>query len=373
MGLLEKRQMARRWLPWLGAGLALCAAATGCSYLRNRWRDTLDTLDVGFTFSKKPQFGIYANCPFMAPAGYAKVDGYYAGIGGGKVGVMEYHQDAAAAVLWGREEVEWGEKKGQARGVGPLGLSTTAKGNPDYKPQCAHYLHLGFIGVTGNLNYREWPDFLLGWIGLDVAGDDNRDKRPPRGLTRLRKLEPRIARPINGLQLYIRTTKRAYRPDEPIVLEAQLVNRLRGRDIAVYYEPFVATPEGGRAEWLFKFYLLDQENLRARYASPVFKVPPEARGRYYHNALLPPGAFVGRRFVFPPPRQRSWLAAGKYVFVATYQVDKNYPYVVLTPELTARQVKLLGTEAAYRPVWTGKLSSNVVAFEVVKRKRLALF
>jgi len=363
--------MARRWSRLLAA--MLLASTAGCAYLKNRWRDTLDTLDVGFTFSTKPQFGIYANCPFLAPAGYAKVDGYYAGIGGGKLGVMKHHQDAAALVLWGREDIEWGEGSGQARGVGPLGLSTTREGNPDYKPQCAHYLHLGFVGVTGNLNYREWPDFLLGWIGLDVAGDDNRDKRPPRGLVRLRSLERRFARPVNGLQLFVRTDKTAYTPDEPIVVETQLVNRLAGQDIAVYYEPFAQTPEGQEAEWLFKFYILDQENLRPRYISPVFSVPPGARARYYHHVVLPAGGFVGRRFTFPPPAHRDWLAPGKYVFLVSYRVEKDCRYVVLRPELTVAKVRQLGEDAAYRPVWTGMLHSNVVAFEVVKPRRFVLF
>jgi len=206
-----------------------------------------------------------------------------------------------------------------------------------------------------------------------VAGDDNRDKRPPRGLERLRKLEPRIARPIAGLQLFIRTNKTTYTTTEPIVLEVQLINRARGRDLAIYYEPFAQTPEGNEAEWLFKFYLLAQENLRPRYISPNFKVPKEARGRYYHHVVLPPGGFVGRRFVFPPPSQDNWLAPGKYVFVATYQVEKDCRYVVLTPELTARQVEQLGIEAAYRPVWTGRVSSNIAPFEVVERKRWSLF
>jgi len=365
--------MARRlWLCALAVA-GLWAGVPGCSYLRNRWRDTLDTLDVGFTFSTKPQFGLYANCPFMAPAGFAKVDGYYAGIGGGKIGVMKHHQDAAALVLWGREDIEWGEAEGKSRGVGPLGLSTTEEGNPEYKPQCAHYLHLGFFGVTGNLNYREWPDFLLGWVGLDVAGDDNREERPPRGLARLRQLERRIARPIGGLQLLISTDKTTYTPDEPIAVEVRLINRLRGRDITVYYEPFAETPEGREAEWVFKFYVLDQESLRPRYISPNFKVPLEARGRYYHHVVLPPGGFVGRRFVFPPPSQRNWLAPGKYVFLGTYQVDSDCRYVVLSPELTAAKVRLLGEEAAYRPVWTGRVSSNVWAFEVVRRRRRFLF
>jgi hypothetical protein len=136
--------------------------------------------DIGVTWSRKPQFGLYGNCPFMAPSGYAKVHGKYAGIGGGQVGVMEHRQDNLGLLLWGREKVAWGDSRPddpgtmQAQEVAPGGLATDPEGKPTYRPTCAHYLHLGYVGLTGNANYREWADFLLGWFGLDISRDDNR-------------------------------------------------------------------------------------------------------------------------------------------------------------------------------------------------------
>ena len=122
--------------------VAALACAPGCTYLRARGRDALDLVDVGFTFTKTPQFGLYGNCPFMAPGGFAKVDGHFAGIGGGRIGVMDHHQDAAALLLWGHEDVGWSDgdsestEEAQVHEVGPLGLAADAEGNPTYKPQC---------------------------------------------------------------------------------------------------------------------------------------------------------------------------------------------------------------------------------------------
>jgi len=163
------------------ACLAALVATTGCTYLSNRGADALDMFDVGVTWTTKPQFGVYANCPFLAPIGYSKVDGHYAGIGGGQAGVMKHTQDNVGLLAWGREDVSWESKnKNAPKGVGKRtvaagGFLTEAlvKDNP-YDPTCAHYLHLGYVGVTGNMRYAQIGDFFLGWAGLDLAGDDNR-------------------------------------------------------------------------------------------------------------------------------------------------------------------------------------------------------
>lgn len=369
--------------------VAALASATGCTYARARGRDALDLFDFGFTFSTKPQFGLYGNCPFIAPGGYAKVDGYYAGIGGGKIGVMEHHQDAAGLLLFGHEKIEWkdpnaeesDQPEAQVLSVGPLGMAADAQGNPVYKPQCAHYLHLGFIGMTGNLNYKEWPDFLVGWAGFDPQKDDGRVLSRPAQEKKLEDISARLARPRDGLQLLIRTDKATYRPDEPIVLDVQLINRsgrrrMRGdhrRDLSVYFEPFATTPEGGAAEWLFKFHIFEVYGGRPRYHSPRFKVPQEARADYYHHVTLPPAAFVGRRFILPPARERNWLEPGLHFIVVAYEVSDEFPYIVITPEMTAQQAHALGTDVAYTRVWTGKLYSNIVTFDIRRPRVLGLF
>jgi len=373
----------------LVAGLvAALACAPGCAYLGNRGRDALDMFDLGFTFTKKLQFGIYANCPFIAPGGYSKVDGKYVGLGGGKFGVMEHHQDAAALLLWGREDVGW-DKKAPGRGkssgshqVGPLGLATDAEGNPTYKPQCAHYLHLGFVGATANLNYKEWGDFFLGWVGADISKDDNRETASTLTDKSLEDFSAHLSRPRAGLQLIVDTDKESYAEDEPIVLDVQLMNttgvrrlrRDRPRDLSVYFEPFANTPQGEPAEWLFKFFLFDQiKGGDPLYKSPRFDVPPDNRGDYYHYVTLPPGAFVGRRFAFPAPGAGRWLQPGTYIFLVSYEVSHEYPYVILNREFTSRHTEALGRDGAYTRVWTGKVYSNIVSFRIERKRRFGIF
>ena len=157
-------------------------AASGCSYFRNRGSDAAEMFDLGFTFSKKPQFSAYMNCPVIAPIGYGKVDGTYVGVGGGEVGVMSgYHQEGSGALVWGREEVSWeGFDPDDAdtlsiQGVGVLGLAENREIEDAYDVACIHYLHLGWMGATFNIHWLEIPDFFCGIILLDPMGDDGED------------------------------------------------------------------------------------------------------------------------------------------------------------------------------------------------------
>jgi len=161
------------------AALAL-ALAPGCTYLRSRGTDAKQMFDLGFTFSKKPQFGLYANCPMVTPLGYSKVDGTFVGIGGGKLGAGEHHQNNSGLLLWGSEENSW---KGSAKDdtatvekhkAGVVGIAQGARdGKLSYRPACLHYLHLGFVGVMWNLNYYKMADFFCGWFGWVPFGDRN--------------------------------------------------------------------------------------------------------------------------------------------------------------------------------------------------------
>jgi hypothetical protein len=384
---MSRGSQARRWIAATAVAAALTCLA-GCSFLEARARDGLDMGDFGFTITPKPQFGIYANCPFLAPGGYTKVDGYYAGLGGGKLGIMEHHQDAAALLIGGHENITWKDKndpngtKDTGRlSVGPLGVAADAEGRPVYKPQCAHYLHLGFLGFTGNLNYKEWPDFFAGWLGWDPMKDDGRVLAHSPKEEKIQDLSARLARPQNGLQLLIRTDKEVYDPDEPILLDVQLINRTgvtgfradKPRDLSVYFEPMATRPGGGSAEWLFKFFVFDVYSGEPRYQSPRFEVPAERRGPYYHYATLAPRSFVGRQFVLPPASDRNWLKPGVQFIIVSYEVSNEYPYVVITPQLTAYQAKALGTDTAYTKVWTGRLYSNAVTFRIQRPKLLGLF
>ena len=165
--------------------LALLASAQGCMFLGNRGRDAAQMFDVGFTFTKTPQFGIYANCPMVTPIGYSNIDGYYIGIGGGKLGVMTHTQKDTGLLLWGREQNSWGEadkdnpSSREDTKVGVLGMAQGMSEGEErvYKPACIHYLHVGWLGVTANFRYYEMFDFAVGWAGLDPARDDLKPKR----------------------------------------------------------------------------------------------------------------------------------------------------------------------------------------------------
>ncbi len=37
-----------------------------------------------------------------------------------------------------------------------------------------HSIHVGYVGLVGNARYGEMADFLLGFAGIDIAGDDGR-------------------------------------------------------------------------------------------------------------------------------------------------------------------------------------------------------
>jgi len=158
---------------------AMLATMPGCGYLSNRSRDAAEMFDVGLTFSRKPQLGLYMNCPVIAPIGYGRVDGYYAGVAAGRVGAMKHTQRNAGLLLWGRENNTWadggdgGGEEVEDQQVGVLGLAKERKSDVlPYKPSCKHYFHLGWIGVTANVRWLEIPDFLLGWVGLDISRDD---------------------------------------------------------------------------------------------------------------------------------------------------------------------------------------------------------
>jgi len=160
------------------ACVAAIACLSGCTYLNNRWSDAKQMMDLGFTFSKKPQFGLYANCPMVTPIGYSKVDGYFVGLGGGKLGAGEHHQNNAGLLLWGREENSW---KGfgkddkatiESHKAGFVGIAEDAKEDRvKYRPACVHYLHLGFVGIMWNLNYYKMADFFCGWFGYIPFGE----------------------------------------------------------------------------------------------------------------------------------------------------------------------------------------------------------
>lgn len=160
----------------------------GCAYVKNRVSDTLDLIDIGFTFSSKPQFAFFYDFIPVVPIGYGGVQGYYIGIGGGNLHLWSPHYERSyGVILWGQEEVNFGtsyedlmkmsdEERNDELNYQHSGLIGMALGpfpGPDYLISCPHYIHLGFIGAVGSPRYLQIVDFILGWTTLDFYFDDD--------------------------------------------------------------------------------------------------------------------------------------------------------------------------------------------------------
>ncbi len=206
------RKNVRLRLLTLAGIVAVMLCASGCasvgSYFEHRYRDFTRMVDVGVTFSKKPQLGLYWNSLEILTLGYSNVEGYFVGWGGAQLGMTRmYHHCWAVPcfMVWtgtypvgasyGQETLGWGplldtdrrEEVIVRRRSGVLGIATGIVGwdptrdgygnGPDYTPACVHLIHLGYIGLAGDVRYTEIAQFVVGWFGLDITGHDG-DRYP---------------------------------------------------------------------------------------------------------------------------------------------------------------------------------------------------
>lgn len=185
--------------------LGMAGMMTGCTYMKHRGADALDVIDVGLTFSKLPQFAAYYRLPIPVGAiGYGKVAGTFVGIGGGNVGVMPHYEESYGLILWGQEEVAFGDYNREDRerlnyeGIG-IGLFNRPVPPPGYFLGCPHYLHLGWIGAVGMPRFHEAIDFAVGFTTLDIFRDDGR----PRGYWPGQDVGPLIDPPVAATRAYI--------------------------------------------------------------------------------------------------------------------------------------------------------------------------
>ena len=111
-----RRGSVGRGMNWrLAATLALAALA-GCGrltqgpgpFLRDRLKDGLDIVGVGLTFTATPQLSLYGDFASVAPFGFGQVDGHVLSIGEGDLGWMRYYSKSGAMLVYGREEVGFG-------------------------------------------------------------------------------------------------------------------------------------------------------------------------------------------------------------------------------------------------------------------------
>lgn len=179
--------------------LALASAFLACAgcgaYWRNRAADAHDIIDIGLSFSRRPQFALYGNFQTLTPIGYGHVDGWFFGNAGGTWGWMKYHHRGLGLLLWGEEEQAYGEHDPDDpasvnfRREGIIGLLQGPR--PDRKEiiTCPHIIHLGWIGVVGTGRWLDLLDFILGWTTLDIMDDD-----AAGGIVNFRHAEPRVRR-----------------------------------------------------------------------------------------------------------------------------------------------------------------------------------
>ncbi len=202
-------------MPMLGAGirlprgsrmavhaLALLAivALSGCGrYWKNRVMDAHDIIDIGFTFSKKPQFSFYGNFQTVTPIGYGHVDGVFLGNAGGTWGLMDYHHRGAGLLLWGVEEQAYGEHDDSDpdsvnyRHEGVIGLIRGPRPHIKEVISCPHIIHLGWFGIVGTGRGLEIVDLALGLATIDIMGDDSAG-----GVVNFRRRQPMARRPGQG-------------------------------------------------------------------------------------------------------------------------------------------------------------------------------
>jgi hypothetical protein len=139
-------------------GVCLLVVATGCapmrlatdgpsspagsalSYAKHRFEDAFEMVDLGLTFSTKPGFALYGDFASVAPGGYGHVDGYFLGVGGGRIGPMRHYQGSLGLLAWGYEEVGFGSFDKidlttlNYQTCGALGLLTPPYGRPASAP-----------------------------------------------------------------------------------------------------------------------------------------------------------------------------------------------------------------------------------------------
>lgn len=181
--------------------------STGCTYLHQRARDFADiftaTVESG-SFGVQTQLGPIFPGLYVTPG---ESDSKY-GVGSGLIGgqVTDYHFDQSSWLLWGDAEFHGFDDDTRAKesGVGqillvPFPMDEREKGlrivgdrlyfanDPVFSNREVAWSHpkrwaprFGQVevalacgkGVRLGVNFAEAADFLLGWFGLDLLGDD---------------------------------------------------------------------------------------------------------------------------------------------------------------------------------------------------------
>jgi len=102
---------------WRLAAVLALGAALSCGrltqgpgpFLKDRLKDLLDIPGLGLTFTGTPQLSLYGDFISVGPIGFGEVNGYVLSIGEGDMGWMRYYSKSGGLLLYGREEVGFGD------------------------------------------------------------------------------------------------------------------------------------------------------------------------------------------------------------------------------------------------------------------------
>ena len=188
---------------------------------------------------------------------------------------------------------------------------------------------------------------LLVWAGCRGDGADLLRE----DILRLREQSPE---PVRGLMLRVRPQKSLYAADEPIIMQLTIEN-ISKEDIPVYTEMETGILVG------LQVHREDQ----LVHATPKRNLERNSENFHLvsHYVTLQPGYYVGRPIILPA----GILAPGNYTLTAAY--ENPFPSCLAKPDFTPEEMRLLQDGALKQGLWTGRLASNFVRFEVSKARR----
>ena len=95
---------------------AFLLSTTGCHSLRyviaypcDRVMDTLDMLDLGVSFTPRFSLSAYACLLGLGGLGGGTVDGYFAGVGGSRIGIFRHYHSNIGVGIYAYEVTGWGD------------------------------------------------------------------------------------------------------------------------------------------------------------------------------------------------------------------------------------------------------------------------
>lgn len=172
--------------------ITIMAFGSGCTYMKQRGRDATNMFDLGITVNKTwaPQFSFYFDFFNVTPIGWGKLDAKVLGMGHRQIGWMDYEADVSGYMAWGSEkhgygvfnpndpQQAWPEQKDLTErpryDVGFIGSFEGENLAPNMQfAECNRIFHFGWIGIQNTMRPAGILDFIVGWSGYDLLGDNN--------------------------------------------------------------------------------------------------------------------------------------------------------------------------------------------------------